>query len=73
MSAMLDKSSSKGLTPWVEIAVLAVLVLVLELVAEVVFVEDTIFGSDTMKEVTNSRESFERVQEFDLCILFTQQ
>ena len=56
-----------------EIAVLAVLVLVLELVAEVVFVEDNIFGSDTMKEVTNSRESFERVQEFDLCILFTQQ
>ena len=56
-----------------EIAVLAVLVLVLELVAEVVFVEDTIVGSDTMKEVTNSRESFERVQEFDLCILFTQQ
>ena len=56
-----------------EIAVLAVLVLVLKLVAEVVFVEGAIVGSDTMKEVTNSRESFERVQEFDLCILFTQQ
>ena len=54
-----------------EIAVLAMHVL--ELVAEVVFVEDAIVGSNTMKEVTNSRESFERIQEFDLCLLFTLQ
>ena len=52
---------------------LAVLVFVLELEAKVVFAKDTIVGSDTVKEVTNSRESFERIQEFDLCLLFTLQ
>ena len=56
-----------------EIAVLAVLVFVLELEAKVVFAEEAIVGSDTVKEVTNSRESFERIQEFDLCLLFTPQ
>ena len=52
---------------------LVVLVLVLELEAKVVFAEDAIVGSYTVKEVTDSRESFERIQEFDLCLLFTPQ
>ena len=54
MLAMLKRSSNKGLTPWVEIVVCA---LVLELVAEEVeLAEDAIVGSDTMKIEIDSRE-----------------
>ena len=64
MLAMLKRSSNKGLTPWVEIVVCA---LVLELVKEEVeLAEDAIVGSDTMKIETDLEREFERIQELDI-------
>ena len=69
MLAMLKRSSNKGLTPWVEIVVCA---LVLELVKEEVeLAEDAIVGSDTMKIETDLEREFERIQELDILYYHT--
>ena len=69
MLAMLKRSNNKGLTPWVEIVVCA---LVLELVKEEVeLAEDAIVGSDTMKIETDLEREFERIQELDILYYHT--